>query len=360
MDKQINKVMLNEVQLDRNTLQSPKDDVASNLKPQTSSSETLKPLASISLDLDNLWSYMKTHGDPGWESFPSYLDTFIPLVLDVLDELNLKITFFIVGQDAALEKNHDTLKLITERGHEVGNHSFHHEVWLHSYSKENIKKELHNAEYHIFAATGQKPVGFRGPGFVWSPDLLEVLAENDYLYDASILPTYIGPLARMYYFWKSDLSPEEKAERGKIYSSFREGLRPAKQFYWHMRNRKKLLEIPVTTIPILKTPFHLSYLIYLSRYSQFLMMFYLKTAIRMCLLTGTAPSFLLHPLDFMGGEIIQGLDFFPGMNLETEKKIDIFKTVIGSLSRHFQMVSMSTHAEKLLEKSELKTYSINV
>ena len=48
-----------------------------------------KPLASISLDLDNLWSYMKTHGDPGWESFPSYLDTFIPLVLDLLDELDL-------------------------------------------------------------------------------------------------------------------------------------------------------------------------------------------------------------------------------------------------------------------------------
>ena len=24
-----------------------------------------KPLASLSLDLDNLWSYMKTHGDAG-------------------------------------------------------------------------------------------------------------------------------------------------------------------------------------------------------------------------------------------------------------------------------------------------------
>jgi peptidoglycan-N-acetylglucosamine deacetylase len=25
-----------------------------------------KPIASLSLDLDNKWSYMKTHGDPGW------------------------------------------------------------------------------------------------------------------------------------------------------------------------------------------------------------------------------------------------------------------------------------------------------
>ena len=67
-------------------------------------------MASLSLDLDNQWSYMKTHGDSGWESFPSYLDTFIPLVLDLLNHLNLKITFFIVGQDAALKKNEEEVK----------------------------------------------------------------------------------------------------------------------------------------------------------------------------------------------------------------------------------------------------------
>jgi hypothetical protein len=38
------------------------------MKNATSDSEKVKPLASISLDLDSLWSYMKTHGDPGWES----------------------------------------------------------------------------------------------------------------------------------------------------------------------------------------------------------------------------------------------------------------------------------------------------
>ncbi len=28
-----------------------------------------KKIASLSLDLDNKWSYMKTHGDAGWETF---------------------------------------------------------------------------------------------------------------------------------------------------------------------------------------------------------------------------------------------------------------------------------------------------
>ena len=66
-----------------------------------------KPIASLSLDLDNQWSYMKTHGDAGWESFPSYLDIVVPRVLAFLAERNIKITFFIVGQDAALAKNHE-------------------------------------------------------------------------------------------------------------------------------------------------------------------------------------------------------------------------------------------------------------
>ena len=310
-----------------------------------------KPLASISLDLDNLWSYMKIHGDSGWESFPSYLDTLLPIVLEVLDNLNLKITFFIVGQDAALEQNRDVLKMITEQSHEVGNHSFHHEVWLNTFSKKNIRKELLRAEEHIYCATGQKPVGFRGPGFVWSTELLEVLADSNYLYDASLLPTFIGPLARMYYFWKSDLNAEEKAQRGKIYSSFRDGLRPIKPYYWEMEKGSKILEIPVTTVPVLKTPFHLSYLIYLNRLSEYLMILYLKLAIILCRKTGTSPSFLLHPLDFIGGDEVKGLDFFPGMDLRRDRKIDIFKSTIRNLRKAFSLTNMSTHAQSIVDSN---------
>jgi peptidoglycan-N-acetylglucosamine deacetylase len=71
-----------------------------------------KSIASLSLDLDNQWAYMKIHGDDGWETFPSYFDVLVPRVLDVLRDADLKITFFIVGQDAALEKNHAALRQI--------------------------------------------------------------------------------------------------------------------------------------------------------------------------------------------------------------------------------------------------------
>jgi peptidoglycan-N-acetylglucosamine deacetylase len=122
----------------------------------------IKPLASLSLDLDNQWSYMKIHGDPGWESHPSYLDVMIPRALDFFWQRHLKITFFIVGQDAALEKNHRAIAAIGAAGHEVGNHSFHHESWLHLYTEAEIEQEIALAEFHIERVTGIKPTGFRG------------------------------------------------------------------------------------------------------------------------------------------------------------------------------------------------------
>ncbi len=304
-----------------------------------------KPLASISLDLDNQWSYMKIHGDEGWEQYPSYLDIFVPYILDLLDELNLKITFFIVGRDAADERNFPYLRMITERGHETGNHSYYHESWLQKYSKKQLEEEIDQTITAIKKATGQKPRGFRGPGFSWSMELLEVLAERGYLYDASTLPTYIGPLARMYYFWKSDLSKEEKKERGELFGTCKDGLRKIKPYYHYLSNGKKILEIPVTTMPVFKIPFHFSYLLFLSGISKTLMKFYLWFAILMCRLTRTRPSFLLHPLDVIGGDQITQLAFFPGMDIKSENKVKVLRYVIKKLQKYYDIGFMSKHAQ---------------
>src|SRR5215510_14372226 len=159
-----------------------------------------KPLASLSLDLDNKWSYLKTHGDAGWETYPTYLPLVVPRVLDFLRARGLTITFFIVGQDAVRTENRDALGAIAGAGHEIGNHSFKHEPWLHLYSEPEIEEELARAEDAIAVATGVWPDGFRGPGFSLSPAVLRVLARRGYRYDASTFPTILGPLARAYYF----------------------------------------------------------------------------------------------------------------------------------------------------------------
>lgn len=306
-------------------------------------SKESKPIASLSLDLDNKWSYMKTHGDSGWQSFPSYLDVLIPRVLDFLSERGLTITFFVVGQDAALAKNHEALAQLAREGHEIGNHSFHHEPWLHLHSEAEIEQELAEAEIQIQNATGQKVVGFRGPGFTFSPDILKVLKRRGYLYDASTLPTYLGPLARAYYFMSARLPEEEKERRKTLFGKWSDGKRPIKPYQLSV-NGGTLTEIPVTTMPGFKTPIHLSYILYLGMFSQALALTYFRTALALCRASNVTPSILLHPLDFLGATDEKDLSFFPGMRMPTDKKLNIVALALDTLRSQFEVKTLRDHA----------------
>lgn len=303
-----------------------------------------KPLASLSLDLDNKWSYLKTHGEASWKSFPSYLDILVPRVLDFLHERDQKITFFVVGQDAALEENHAVLRSIAEAGHEIGNHSFNHEPWLHLFSEDQIEAELRKAQDYIQQVTGYKPVGFRGPGFSLSQGTLHVLKRMGYTYDCSTFPTYLGPLARMYYFATAKLTPEEKKERAKLFGTFAEGMRPNKPFMWQLDDGQ-MIEIPVTTMPIFKLPIHVSYILYLAMFSRPLALAYFRFALFMCRITGVRPSLLLHPLDFMGQDDTQDLNFFPAMRTHSAGKVALIGEVLDMMAKDYRIVTMREHAE---------------
>lgn len=311
-----------------------------------------KKLASLSLDLDNKWSYMKTHGDEGWEAFPSYLDIVVPRVLDLLDEYKIKITFFIVGQDAALERNQDVLRTIGAAGHEIGNHSFHHEPWLHLYSDEEIAKELTIAEEAIMNITDKKPIGFRGPGFSLSKGVLRVLKQKGYQYDCSTFPTFLGPLARAYYFMTTKLTEEEKEKRKKLFGTIDEGFRPLKPYQWDI-NGQSLAEIPVTTMPIFKVPIHMSYILYAANISTPLAILYFRIALWLCQLTGVQPSILLHPLDFLELKDAPELDFFPAMRMPIDKKLKVVRKIFDMLQHRYDLVTMEEHANSL--SANLKT-----
>ena len=312
-------------------------------------------MASLSLDLDNKWSYMKTHGDAGWETFPTYLDVVVPRSLEFLKERGLNITYFIVGQDAARAENADALRQISDAQHEIGNHSFNHEPWLHLYSKPQLVEEFQKTEDALENVTGQRTVGFRGPGYSLSPTVLEVLSERGYEYDCSTLPTYIAPLARAYYFFKSpEMSEEEKEKRKKLFGKFADGFQSLKPYKWQI-NGKSLVEIPVTTLPIFKTPIHASYVIYLSTFSKTLAKTYWKTAVEMCRASGTQLSLLLHPLDFLSGDDAPELKFFPAMNLPVEKKLEFLSEILEVFTNKFTVVNMREHARTVAAAENLKS-----
>lgn len=306
----------------------------------------VKPRASLSLDLDNKWSYLKTHGDPAWERLPSYLGIVVPRVLAILAERGLSITWFIVGQDAILDEHREVLRSIVESGHEVGNHSFHHEPWLHLYSRGQIADELARAEDAIEAATGARPTGFRGPGYSLSETVLDTLLERGYRYDASTFPTYLGPLARTYYFMTAKLTPAERKRRAKLFGTLADGNRSLKPYLWKLA-KGTIPEIPVTTLPLVKVPIHLSYLLYLGRYSRFAARNYFRTAMAFCRNASVEPSILLHPLDFLGCDDDSDLSFFPAMDRPSGWKLELLNEVLEHFASHFDVLPMGRYVDSL-------------
>ncbi len=303
----------------------------------------MKSAASISLDLDNLWSYLKTQGAPGWESFPGYLDFVVPRILDVLGRCDQRITFFIVGKDATIESNRVALQKIAAEGHEIANHSFLHEPWLHLYNRERLHEEIGGAENAIAAVTGKVTRGFRGPGFSTSQLVRDVLAERGYHYDASIFPSALGPVSRLFFFLNSKLSPEEKAQRKGLYGKFSDAFGSLQPFAWE----NGLVEVPVTTMPLLRLPIHTTYLMFLAQRSELIARLYWDAAVTLCRARKVAPSLLLHPTDFFDAQDVPEMGFFPGMKLPAARKIALVEHTIRSLQRHWRPRTMADHVEAI-------------
>lgn len=316
---------------------------------------TTRPAASLSIDLDNLWSYLKTHGDASWQARPTYLDAVVPPLLALLDSLALKLTVFVVGADAADPRNRNALRALAAAGHEFGNHSFEHEPWLGRYPREALEREIVQTDAAIEAACGQRPVGFRGPGYSWSAELLEVLKDQGHAFDASTLPTFIGPLARAYYFRGTTLTAAERETRRELFGRFSDGLRPNRPYRWQLRGDRTLLELPVSTFPLLRTPFHPSYLAWLAGLSRPLMSAYLDAALLACRASGTPPSVLLHPLDLIGGDVVPELSFFPGMAKSSHEKSALLREILERIAERFTLLPMGEFARRIEASGHLPT-----
>lgn len=312
---------------------------------------TRKP-APLSLDLDNKWSYLKTHGNETWQSFPSYLDTIVPRALQVLDERGWNITWFLVGKDAETTSNHEVLRSIADAGHEIGNHSYLHEPWLHHYNRGQLVDDLGRAHDAIAKATGATPVAFRGPGFSLSEITLEVLRSLNYKYDATTFPNVLNPVGRLYYLRTSDLSDEEKERRKALFGTTKDAFRSNRPYQWLLENGERMTEVPVTTMPLFRVPIHFSYVIWLGGKSELLAKTYWRIALAMCRLSGTVPSLLLHPLDFLGSDDEPELGFFPGMNIPAGRKAELMSELLDMWDARYQTMPISRYVDTL---SGLKT-----
>ena len=150
-------------------------------------------------------------------------------------------------------------------------------------------------------ATGQRPAGFRGPGSASRADGSDDAEAARLPLRRSTFPTFLGPLARAYYFFTAAPDARNAEQRKELFGGIAEGFRPLRPYRWRLGERP-LLEVPVTTMPVFRLPFHVSYLIYLAGFSPGWRGSTFASRLTLCRLTGIQPSLLLHPLDFLGAD----------------------------------------------------------
>lgn len=232
------------------------------IKPQ------LKGDANISVDVDGLDCYRAIHGlplappnsvDPTWT-------TGLRRARELFAEFEIPATFFIVGRDLERPNHRQIARQLVDDDHELANHSYDHPYDLRRQPESEISYQLGATDRAILEATGQKPVGFRTPGYNVSAEIIAFSRRQGHRYDASLFPCSSYWAAKALVMgWRAFQGQESRSDRTdpRTLLAPREPYFPRPLHFWKAApTAKNYVEIPMTvfaggTIPIIGTSLHL-------------------------------------------------------------------------------------------------------
>lgn len=125
-----------------------------------------------------------------WDQYDSRVERNTYRILELLDEHNVKATFFILGWIA--ERAPSLVRSIHELGHEIASHGYAHQR-VYTQTADLFREETRKSK-HLLEDIISKPIsGYRAASYsitkksFWA---LEILAEEGFKYDSSIFPIW--------------------------------------------------------------------------------------------------------------------------------------------------------------------------
>ena len=105
-------------------------------------------------------------------------DETVDNILDILDRYNIKATFFLIGE--GVEKNPSLAYAISEKGHEIANHTYSHKD-VNSISKEELIEEINKGYKIIAKAINKEPSKYlRTPRGIIDEEVGQTIASCGY------------------------------------------------------------------------------------------------------------------------------------------------------------------------------------
>ena len=140
----------------------------------------------ITFDIEE-WAVAKAGGYGSLEKYAEY-NNYLNRILEVLDEKDIKATFFCTGLMA--QDFPQVVKLIRNRGHEIGCHSHLHS-WMNKMTEKEAQNDTHKAVDSLEQCIGEKVLSYRAPAFSIGEEnkwMFEVLVKEGITRDASVFP----------------------------------------------------------------------------------------------------------------------------------------------------------------------------
>jgi polysaccharide deacetylase family protein (PEP-CTERM system associated) len=124
-------------------------------------------------------------GHLDWDSPGVALERQAGAIFALLEELNARATFFVLGMTA--ERYPDLIREIARRGHELACHGYAHER-VHDQSPDEFRRDVERCAELLEQLCGRRPLGYRAPAFSITRDTpwaYETLSELGFRYDSS-------------------------------------------------------------------------------------------------------------------------------------------------------------------------------
>lgn len=204
-------------------------------------------LCAVSVDLDEIGCYSAIHGLPELPEPASHAvyQRGLPRLLELFETLSIPATLFACGRDLADATAAKTLRAAADGGYEIGNHSLDHLYDLSRRSRAEIRTQVLEGIATIASATGQRPVGFRAPGYTITDTIFDVLAELGVGYDSSVFPCpayYAGKTLAIGHYLARGRPTHSVVDDPRVLTAPAEPYRVARPYY---RQGNGVLELPI-------------------------------------------------------------------------------------------------------------------
>ncbi|MBP1990512.1 polysaccharide deacetylase family protein [Paenibacillus eucommiae] len=150
----------------------------------------------FTVDLEDWFTDGRQNRISSWNNYELRIEANVRTILTLLAKYNAKGTFFVLGWIAL--KKPDLIREIHALGHEIASHGFAHEL-VYTLTFDQFRNDVRKSKDILEDIVGTRVIGYRAPCFSMIKWGLEILKQEGFKYDSSIIPnTFHDLYAKLY------------------------------------------------------------------------------------------------------------------------------------------------------------------